>query len=166
MQEAKTIEQLRTEVGILRQQVAFLKSLAAGRQQLTEMAPTSEADYRTLVEHLNDVLYSIDPSGVILYVSPAVERLSGFQPSELIGHSFHEFVLPEDLPALVERFKQAMAGNVQPDEYRILVKGGGTRWVRSFSYLSTDGAQRVRLNGVLVDIDERKKAEEALRASE
>lgn len=167
MQDAdKTTDQLRAEVEALRQQVAMLQKLVAEHQQLAEVRQASEARYRILVENLNDVLYSIDLSGRILYISPAIERLSGYQPSELIGRSFPEFLHPDDLPAIVEQFRYAVAGNAQPDEYRILTKGGETRWVRSFSYLSAGEAQEVKLNGMLVDIDKRKKAEEALRASE
>jgi PAS domain S-box-containing protein len=162
----KALDQLRAKVEVLHQQVAMLRGLVAERWQLTEMSQASETGYRTLVEHLNDVLYSLSSNGEILYINPAVKRLSGHEPAELIGHSFHEFIHPDDLPTLVERVKRAVAGDPQPYEYRIITKGGETRWVRGFSCLSTDGAQGVRLNGVLVDIDERKKAEEALQASE
>ena len=40
----------------------------------------SEEKYRELIENIHDVIYEIDPKGVIKYISPSVERIVGFSP--------------------------------------------------------------------------------------
>ncbi len=64
----------------------------------------SEERYRTLVENINDVHAILDIKGFITYVSPSVERLSGYTPAEIIGKNFSGFVYPEDIPDVLDRF--------------------------------------------------------------
>ncbi|MFC6784556.1 PAS domain S-box protein [Halobaculum halobium] len=52
--------------------------------------------YRTLVEEVNDLATVVDTDGTITYVSPAVTRILGYEPTELIGHEGYEFVHPDD----------------------------------------------------------------------
>ncbi|WP_231751564.1 PAS domain-containing protein [Halogeometricum sp. CBA1124] len=49
-----------------------------------------------LVEESNDVATIIDTDGTITYVIPAVTRILGYDPNELVGHSGYEFVHPDD----------------------------------------------------------------------
>jgi len=56
-----------------------------------------EADwYRTLVEEVNDLATIVDTDGTITYVSPAITRILGYDPDELVGHEGYEFVHPDD----------------------------------------------------------------------
>jgi PAS domain S-box-containing protein len=43
-------------------------------------------EQRLLLDHTKDFIYRHDPSGRITYVSPAVERITGFRPDEWLGH--------------------------------------------------------------------------------
>jgi len=52
--------------------------------------------YRRLVEASNEVATIIDTDGTITYVSPAVTRVLGYDPGELVGNTGHEFVHPDD----------------------------------------------------------------------
>jgi PAS domain S-box-containing protein len=79
----------------------------------------SEEKYQTLMENLNDVIFTLDAQGYFSYVSPVVERLAGFKPEEMIGQSFSKFVPPEDVPALYERLKQALDGNIKTIELQV-----------------------------------------------
>lgn len=130
------------------------------RKQAEEALRGSEEKYRDLVENLNDVIYATDAEGRITYVSPVVERLGGYAPSEIIGRSVTEFVHPEDLQQLVESFRRTIAGNPEPSEYRLFTKSGEMRWARSFSRPIYDGDRIVGLRAVLVDITDRRRAEE------
>ena len=68
------------------------------QQQRTEaILRESEAKYRTLVENTQDLLYRTDLEGRIVYVSGAVERLSGYTAAEAIGMKMAEevYVRPE-----------------------------------------------------------------------
>lgn len=56
----------------------------------------SEAQLRMLVEHVPDVLIQLRREGEITYVTPSVEKVLGYLPSELLGQDIMEYVLPED----------------------------------------------------------------------
>ena len=72
---------------------------------------TSQEQYQTLVENLSEVLYAVDETGRITYISSAIEPLSGYTPTELLGCSFLEFLHPDDVAAAMESFPHALASN-------------------------------------------------------
>jgi PAS domain S-box-containing protein len=126
----------------------------------------SEEKYRDLVENVNDIIYSTDERGVITYISPVIQLVGGYHPSEVIGRIFTAFAHPDDLPLVIESFQQTIAGHIRPREFRVLTKSGEFRWVRKSSRPVFVAGRLVGLRGVLTDITERKHAEEALKASE
>jgi transcriptional regulator with PAS, ATPase and Fis domain len=56
----------------------------------------SEEKYRYLVENIPEVIYATDKDGIVSYVSPAIERLTGFPPLDMVGRHFSEFIFEED----------------------------------------------------------------------
>jgi PAS domain S-box-containing protein len=134
-----------------------------GRKQAEDRLRASEEKYRELVENINDILYTTDQSGVITYIAPAIELLSGYAPSEIIGHLFNEFVYEEDIPYIREKFERDLSGQAAPHEYRAVNKAGAVRWVRVSSRPFFEGARVAGLHGILTDITERKKAEEEVK---
>ncbi|UCE36003.1 MAG: PAS domain S-box protein [Thermoplasmata archaeon] len=136
-------------------------------QKISEEAlRESEDKFRDLVENINEVIYRVNLDGEITYVSPAIEALLGYNPSNIIGRSFKEYVYEEDLPYLTKNIQSILSGNLSSNEYRILTKSGEIRWVLTSSrpVYSEDGT--IGMQGILSDITERKKTEKALRESE
>lgn len=141
------------------------KELTRHRQAEETLREVQEA-FRVLVEGVNDVLYSVDVHGVITYVSPAVERMLVYLPSELTGRSFWPLVVAEDVPAVEQAFQDLLNGESCVSEFRMRTKTGEIRWVRTSSRPITDKSAGIGIHGVLIDITERKRAEEALASSE
>ncbi len=56
----------------------------------------AEINYKSLLEHLPDIVYKIDPGGSFLYVNNAVQSL-GYSTTELIGKHFSYIVHPDDI---------------------------------------------------------------------
>ncbi len=52
--------------------------------------------HREFVESATDMITLIDSDGTIKYVSPAIERVLGWDPEELIGENGFEYVHPDD----------------------------------------------------------------------
>jgi PAS domain S-box-containing protein len=129
------------------------------RKKVEEQLRESEEKYRHLVENINDVIFATSNDGVVTYISPTVEPMSGYRPSEIIGRHFSEFISPADLPRAAKRFEEVASGRLEPGEYRVLAASGGTLWVRiSSNRLIMDG-RFVGVQGVLTDITYRKEAE-------
>jgi PAS domain S-box-containing protein len=136
------------------------------RKRMEEFLKESEAQYRDLVENINDAIFRVDPQGVISYISPAIEKIGGYKPMELVGHSFIDYVHPDDLHGLLESMQHTLEGELEPYEYRVFDKDGNERYIRTSSRPVFEQGQLTGITGVLTDITERKKAEEALKESE
>lgn len=134
-----------------------------GRTAAEVALQASEETYRQLVENVNDVIYATDEKGVLTYLSPAIESQSGYKPSELIGRVFSDFIYHEDRPRILQEFEQVLAGHLEPSEYRIVIKSGESRWIRSSSRPIYQGDRVVSLQGVYIDITEKRRLEEQLR---
>ena len=136
------------------------------RKAAEEALRESEERYRTLVENINDIIFTVDTMGKVVYISPVIERISGYRADEVIGRSFTEFVHPDDLTERQIDFERTLQGQLQVSEYRLLDKDGSTRYVRSSSRPIVKDGKVIGLTGVMTDITERKESEEALRRSE
>jgi PAS domain S-box-containing protein len=133
------------------------------RKQAEEALRESEEKYRDLVENINDIIYATDESGKVTYISPTIEAISGYVPSEIIGRSFLEFVYQEDMSDVVQFFQQDISGQAAPREYRMVAKAGDVRWARTSSRPFFEGDRIVGLRGILTDITARKQAEEEIK---
>jgi PAS domain S-box-containing protein len=121
--------------------------------------------YRTLIEDSNDVATVIDTDGTITYVSPAVTRVLGYDPDELVGQTGYEFVHPDDQ----ERNADAVEAVLQtPDESRTVEvrfghADGSWCWIESTLRNRLDDDV---VDGILVnsrDITKRKERKQELR---
>jgi PAS domain S-box-containing protein len=131
-----------------------------------EALQESEKKYRQLVENIREVIYATDPKGIVTYVSPAIEFMIGFLPSEIVGRHFSEFIFHDDVEYLVSHYANALSGQGRPAEYRLLTKFGDHRWVRTFTTPIRQGDEVIGMQGALSDITGYKKAVAALQESE
>ncbi len=122
----------------------------------------SEEKYRTLVENTNDVVFSADESGIVTYVSPAIERMTGRTAEAVTGRPFTEFIHPDDLPGLVQSFRNTLENRLESYEFRIFAADGSTLHVRTSSRPHFSGGRLVGITGVMVDLTARKLAEDEL----
>ncbi|MEW5702618.1 MAG: PAS domain S-box protein [Candidatus Zixiibacteriota bacterium] len=135
------------------------------RRRTEEQLRESEAAYRTLIEeHPDLVVLSVD--GLVEYANARLSGFGGYALPEVRGRSLFDFVAPEDLARARERAAKILeTGDPSAAEYRLLRKDGTTIHVDVRS-------QRVHLRGrtgllsIIRDVDERRRAEEELRASE
>jgi len=81
------------------------------RNQAEEKLKLSEEKYRTLIEGINEIIFSIDVCGHITYISPAIERLTRYRVDEVIGQSFTRFIHPDDLSGLQSSFEKTLTGS-------------------------------------------------------
>src|SRR5829696_7425577 len=153
--------------------VAFLRDLTQ-RQQLEQELRASGAKYRSLVEHLPAVVYTLanDEQQTTTYFGSQFETLTGLSPDEALEQarrqSWLDFVHPDDRAHVIEasRLSDSLGAPFR-SEHRIARSDGGYVWIRDECVPVHDEAgQLVAWQGVYLDISERKAAEEALAASE
>jgi len=138
------------------------------RQRAEKALRESEAKYRELVENISDIIYSLDADATLTYVSPVAEKQYGYKQSEIVGKNFIEFVHEDDRQKLLEGVRRSLAGifEIENAEFRIFTKSGELRWVRASENAIYEKDRIIGTRGVMSDITERKRAEEALRESE
>ena len=144
---------------------AFVTDLTQRRCAQQELA-ASETLFRGLVENANGVFYMLSSDGTINYVSPAVESVLGYAPAELVGRNYLEIIADEDKEAVRIAWDDVLRGRLYPSEYRIRRKSGEQCWVRTSSRPHVENGRRVGIRGTLIDLTDRKRAEEALMESE
>jgi PAS domain S-box-containing protein len=134
-----------------------------GMKQREKLLRESQEKYRSLIEDINEVLYSVDEKGIITFISPVIETMSGYRPEEVAGTSFALYIHKDDLPELLESFERQKNGSVEANEYRIITKNRSPIWVRSFSKPVIEDGQVKGMNGVLTNISTIKENELTLR---
>lgn len=147
--------------------------LSAANQVLqTEMAERRQADenYRALFENAVEGIFQSSPAGNYLSANPALARLYGYDsPGEMIrclaDIETQLYVNPNRRSEFVHLMDQH--GSVSGFESEVYCKDGTTLWISETARIIYDErGTRLRYEGTVVDISERKRAEDALRESE
>jgi diguanylate cyclase (GGDEF)-like protein/PAS domain S-box-containing protein len=135
----------------------------------------AEERYRTLVETVPAVTYTDRAVGsypdLAVYTSPQIEELVGYSVQEWLDPErvlWEERLHPEDRTwVLTAEERSRASGEPFSEEYRLLAKDGSVVWVRDEAVLlRNEAGESLYWQGVLVDVTDRKEAEEALRESE
>jgi PAS domain S-box-containing protein len=141
----------------------------AERKQAEEALRASEERFRRLVESVTDYIYTVKVEAgrpVATTHSPSCVAVTGYTPEEYAAdpHLWYRMVYEEDRPAVTQQATQVLSGEAAlPLEHRLIHKDGSIRWVRNTPVLRRDDqGHLVAYDGLIADITERKRAEEAL----
>lgn len=124
----------------------------------------SEAMFRRLVETVSDVIWSVDESNTIQYISPQVKDVTGYSADELVGKKFTDF-MPKGASA---RFSWEVESEVSRDcgfelpEFPLIRKDGKKIYCEfSGTPIVIKGEEDVFMgyNGALRDVTEQRRAE-------
>ena len=135
------------------------------RKEVEEALRRSEERFRSLVHNASDIIVILEADGTIRYVSPAIERVLGLQPEDVVGKNAVAFVDPLDRNEAIRIFAEAKKepGIRPPVEFRLRHENGNWRHLEiNRSNLLDDPA----VGGIvfnLRDVTDRKVAEEQLR---
>jgi len=115
--------------------------------------------------------WSYYPAGGRVWSHPWWAPPLGFTPAELAPKdltSFFSMVHPDDRTRVRQEFNRVLAGGGECRlEFRVCLPGGQVRWLAAYGALRTaEGGTQARVDGITIDITDRKLAEEALKRSE
>lgn len=148
--------------------VAFIYQKDITERKRTEEAlRESENKFRDMAEKAIVGIYVIQDK-VFKYVNSRCAQIHGYEIEELIDKkSLWDMVLPEDIPIVTEDFQTRMSGQAKSlrRDFRIVTKTQEIRYVETYGNHTTFQGKPATI-GTIIDVTERKKAEEALRKSE
>lgn len=149
--------------------ITAIRSQEEGRRA-TAALRDAEEKYRQLVEQVPAISYVAEAGaqGPFLYLSPQVNKILGYRPEDCLADPWFwwNHLNPEDrgVATLEDTWEEGRPFQV---EYRMIRQDGREVWLRDDATIVVDPQTGKRLTrGLLIDITERKKADEALRRSE
>ena len=139
-------------------------------RQTEEALQKSEAKYRLLTEHMNDIVGMMDLNLRLIFVSPSIEKIAGFTPEECMQLDPTQMMTPESLARVIEviseELEREQIEGVDPRrttklELEYYHKDGSTMWLETVaSFIRDNTGKIVGIHGLSRDINERKRIEE------
>jgi PAS domain S-box-containing protein len=121
----------------------------------------SEECYRTLIDNANDIVSTMDLEGRFTSVNPAVERVLGYTPKELIGTELSRYICEGEVAKQDAMLRLKLKGETSTQyEMQMLAKDGPRITLEVNSNLILDGAGKpIGIHSIARDVTERKEAE-------
>ena len=152
------------EVVELRRRVAELER--ANERLSKQLQGSRRQSDQSVLENINDIVYTTDLQGNLVSVNPAVQRILGFDPQEVIGTHYGRWMSQGDFDRLEAVRPEVLKGQRRTNQAVLRDRGGNERHVEiSVGPLVVDG--RVEgTQGIIRDVTDQRKAEQAVRQSE
>ncbi len=141
----------------------------SARKEAEKARADAENKYRTLVEQVAAISYiaELGIHGEWLYVSPQVAAITGYSQEEWLTNSSDWLRhIPQEDHAIVETAEAAsLRGERFQAEYRVVRKDGTVIWVSDTAVVVSGSGSHPVMEGIIVDITERKLLENQLQQS-
>src|SRR5580700_10350327 len=139
------------------------------RKQAEQGRADAENKYRTLVEQVAAISYiaELGINGQWHYISPQVEAITGYSQDEWLTNS-RDWIrhIPQEDHAVIEAAEEAsLRGERFQAEYRIVRRDGSVIWVSDTAVVVSGSYSHPVMEGIIVDITERKLLENQLQQS-
>jgi diguanylate cyclase (GGDEF)-like protein/PAS domain S-box-containing protein len=139
-------------------------------QRTEEALRESERRYRLIADHATDVIWTLSPNGRFTYVSPSVERWSGFTPEEALSLTLDEALTPESATRAHAALVDAVTATARGDRNLTLRgdleqprKDGSTVWTEATATALFDGDEFIGFLGISRDVSDRRETHVQLR---
>lgn len=123
----------------------------------------SQEKYKVITESTFDIITMVNPDGLVEYVSPAFETISGFSASDAIGSSIMENIHPEDAAILEDSVSALLnGGEPSPIEARFRHRQGHYLWMEVSPTPIFENGEVKQVFTISRDITERRELQERI----
>jgi len=139
------------------------------RKRAEEALRESEERYRNILETIEEGYFEVDIAGNFTFFNDSLSRLLGYSRDEMMGMNNRQYTDEENTPKLYQAFNRVYRTGepTKAFDWGIIRKDGTKRYIESsVSLIKNISGQPIGFRGVVRDITERKKVEEALRQTE
>ena len=147
-------------------QYIAIRTEVTERKHLAEKIETSERQYRTAVNSLNEVIFRTDANGVWTFLNPAWEEITGFSIQDSLGQCYLNFVYIKDAVIARQGFEAFINSNAPYTKHqtRYRTSKGSYRWLDVYAQIEKDeNGIVIGLTGRLDDVTEQRNATALLR---
>ena len=128
----------------------------------------SEERFRSILQHLTDIIWISDKDLKISYESPSASTVLGYEPGFWINKKGFDFIHPDDLPLVFNDFDEVLrkANHFIPTAFRALHADGHYVYMEA---LANNMLDHKAINGIIItcrDVTERRERERQIRESE
>ena len=147
------------------QAIANVLATAIDRGRTEDALRRSEEHFRSLIENASDIVTIVGENGVFRYASPAVERVLGYAPLDLLERSAFDYVHADDIPRVGEALARAIQQPATPQtaQFRFRARDGTWRVLEAVGQARVDGSGFAQLIVNARDVTERLRQQRALR---
>ncbi|MBS1865110.1 MAG: PAS domain S-box protein [Acidobacteria bacterium] len=139
------------------------------RKRAEEAKAEAESKYKMIVERVAAISYvaELGMEGRWIYVSPQIENILGYTQEEWLEDSKNwvRYVHVDDQGVVRDAEETCQKGLAFQAEYRVITKDGRLVWVSDSAVVTKDADGNVVMEGIIVDITERKQLEGQLQQS-
>ena len=147
--------------------VAMAMEISDLRQAAEESLQESEQKFRTVIETAGEGVALARPNGSFFYINQRMADMLGYSEDEILGKSAIDFCFDDWKPQVLQIRQEPHKGNIITGEFKFRKKDGSVLWTMyNASTIFNDKGENTAIFAMHTDITERKRAEEALRASE
>lgn len=106
------------------------------KERLYNVLTLKEEYFRSLIENSSDIITVLAADGTILFSSPSIRRILGYEAGEITGRIAFGFIHPEDIPRVLNTFTGLIQkpGSFKKEEFRFRHKDGSWRVFESIGY--------------------------------
>jgi PAS domain S-box-containing protein len=137
------------------------------RRSAEQLRAEAEAKYQTLVEQVAAISYiaELGMEGQWLYISPQVETMFGFSVDDWLANSraWIRHIHPDDHIVVEAAEEASKRGERFQAEYRVIRKDGRVIWVSDTAVVVPGSNAHPLMEGIIVDITDRKQLEGQLQ---
>lgn len=135
------------------------------RKKAEEALRSSQRELSVIIETMPGLVWCASPDGELSYVNGRILGYLGVERDNLLAGGWAHFLHPDDVASVVAAWSNSVAsGEAFEVQARLRGGDGAYRWFHSLSQLGRDTeGNPARWYGVMIDVDDRKRAEEKVQ---
>jgi len=155
--------------GKLAQKSYELHSEVAERERLNQSLHKIEKEYKAIIDSVSDIIFETSVTGEIIFLNNTWHKVTGFENEQVTGRNLFDLLHPQDQEEQRTSFDMLVKG--KKEAYRSLTRlrtsDGRFRSVElAVSMMRQDKNSNMRVVGTITDIEERRRAKQALLEAE
>lgn len=146
--------------------VAPQVAIAVENTRLFQKIKKSEEKYRTVIDNSPDIIFEYNNKGVCTFISPAVEKILGYTPSDFYNNAYFCYAIchSDDVDKVRSEMENIFNGTKAVSrnlEYRVITREGELRWLSQvMQAVDNEENHVIGIEGSCRDITERKQIDE------